>query len=431
MDILILSSISPYKSAGFVNDHIKALIQAGHKVDFLTKYKFDNMLPNMYSIYDMEEPVSEKKSLSINLKSFINKHFRKLVVYLKSIKPTYLITLPDELNPGTSPEMVAKRLDNNYDLIIVIFWVGMISSRTLELLSEKFNCPIIIRAVDVGPMTGGCYYFGECRGFTNGCNNCPAYKQFPSKHHPEFNYKYKKNVYDKISCAYVGNDWSRKWVKMSGIIDEKKIFSMGIVIDDNIFKRYDKIHARKKLNLPLDKFIMFAGSANINIPRKGFGKLIKAVNIVTKRLGDDKIQLVVASRNNKSIEGLFDSEILNVGFLSTDNLALMYAASDVFLSPSLDDGGPSMVNQSFMCGTPVVAFKVGVAMEMVDNFKSGYLAELGNSNDFALGIVGMYETMKKEEENVRQNCRRIAMERDSYRVFSTKVEEIYNTLISK
>lgn len=431
MNILILSSISPYKSAGFVNDHIQALIQAGHNVDFLTKYKFDNMQSNMYSVYDIEEPVKRNKTLSVIIKSFLKQHFRKVVVYLKNRKPSNLITLHDELNPGTPPELVVNRLNNKYDLIITTFWVGMISSRTLELLSEKYKCPIIIIAVDLGPITGGCYYIGECKGYAKGCKSCPAYKQFPSKEQSALNFAYKKSVYDKISCAYAGNQWAREWVKMSRIIDKRKVFPMGIVIDDKIFKRYNKVQAREALGLPLDKFIMFAGVANINIPRKGFGKLVESVNIVTNKIGKDNIQLVVASRDSKSIEGLFESKILNIGFLSTEKLALMYAAADVFLSPSLDDGGPSMVNQSFMCGTPVIAFKVGVALEMVENYQTGYLAELGDTKDFANGIIGMYESIKNREEYIRHNCRRIAMERNSYQTFASRVEEIYNSLISE
>ena len=62
------------------------------------------------------------------------------------------------------------------------------------------------------------------------------------------------------------------------------------------------------------------------------------------------------------------------------------AMSDVFLSPSIQDAGPMMLNQALMCGTPAVAFNIGVAYDII-NDKTGYLAKYRDSEDFCKGII--------------------------------------------
>jgi glycosyltransferase involved in cell wall biosynthesis len=67
-------------------------------------------------------------------------------------------------------------------------------------------------------------------------------------------------------------------------------------------------------------------------------------------------------------------------------LALVYAAVDVSLVPSLMDNLPNTVMESLACGTPVVAFRVGGLPEMITHQENGYLAEPGDAGDLAKGI---------------------------------------------
>jgi len=54
----------------------------------------------------------------------------------------------------------------------------------------------------------------------------------------------------------------------------------------------------------------------------------------------------------------------------------VYKAADLFISSSVEDSGPLMVNQSIAAGTPVAAFNVGVANDLVIDGKTGVLAPL-------------------------------------------------------
>ena len=56
-------------------------------------------------------------------------------------------------------------------------------------------------------------------------------------------------------------------------------------------------------------------------------------------------------------------------------------------SPSVDDFGPMMVNEAFMCATPIVAFNIGVARDLIKSEKTGYLAKKYDADDFASGLA--------------------------------------------
>lgn len=429
MKILILSSLSPYESSYLGLDQMNALIKAGHNVSFLSKYKYDNMIANMYSVFDYEKPKIKEK-FSSKIKHLLKKYFRNYVIKYKARSTSFMITSPDEENPPIPVDLIINKLDLEYDLIITLFWEGLISSKTINELYTQYGCPIIIQPVDMAPMTGGCYYFGNCREFLNSCEKCPVAKKFKTIDQPKKNFLYKKSVYANIKCAYSSNIWVSNWARQSGIISPQKIKTIGFVLNENQFRPFNKSEARKILGLPEDRFIAFSGAANINVSRKGFNRLVEAINFLPKNV-TSKLLLVVASRDSLSIESLFNIDVCNIGFLDSNRLSLMYSASDVFLSSTIDDAGPSMVNQSLMCGTPVIAFKVGVALELVENMKNGYLAELGDSYDFAIGISKIIELMSSEEASVRNYCREVAMLHNSYDAFSKRIMNIYKEIKEK
>ena len=67
-------------------------------------------------------------------------------------------------------------------------------------------------------------------------------------------------------------------------------------------------------------------------------------------------------------------------------MAEYYAASDLFLYPSLADNCPLVVLESMASGTPVIAFETGGIPELITNMRSGYIARYKNVDDFVKGI---------------------------------------------
>ena len=92
-----------------------------------------------------------------------------------------------------------------------------------------------------------------------------------------------------------------------------------------------------------------------------------------------------------------------------ETLAKVYQAADIFVCPSIEDSGPMMINESIMSGTPVVSFNMGVAADLVQSDKTGYIANLADSKDLAKGIHKIFSATKPEYQSLAANCRELGL----------------------
>ena len=62
-------------------------------------------------------------------------------------------------------------------------------------------------------------------------------------------------------------------------------------------------------------------------------------------------------------------------------------SGDVLLLPSIIEGLPGVILESFYCETPVVAYNVGGISELITNQKTGMLIEARNESQFAEAVI--------------------------------------------
>ena len=288
---------------------------------------------------------------------------------------------------------------------------------------------MILLAVAMNLMTGGCNYYGRCTKFKNECRSCPAEKFFLKYHNCAYkNFIHKKEFLNTINYAVAGNDYMKGEFAQTNIFDKSRIYHYLGCTNEKTFKPENKNIAREKLGLPKDYFIMFAGAANLKNPRKGMKVLNQAIEKIVITCGSQKLMLVVAGKNKMECFST-NLPIVNLGYLPMQKLALMYVAADVYLSPSLEDAGPSMVNQALMAGCPVVSFNIGVAKEIVVNGETGYCAKYNNSDDFANGINQIY--LSENCGAFRKNCREMALRYFSLAASGKRLQEIYEHLANR
>ena len=85
-------------------------------------------------------------------------------------------------------------------------------------------------------------------------------------------------------------------------------------------------------------------------------------------------------------------------------MAELYAVSDLFVTPSLQENLPNTLMEAMACGTPCVGFETGGIPEMIHHRINGYVAQYRNADDLARGIRWVlfeadYATLS---ENARQ-----------------------------
>ncbi len=66
---------------------------------------------------------------------------------------------------------------------------------------------------------------------------------------------------------------------------------------------------------------------------------------------------------------------------------MIYSASDIFILPSREDNLPNTILEAMSCGTPVVSFRVGGIPDLVENGRTGYLAQPGNFKEMGDLII--------------------------------------------
>lgn len=147
-------------------------------------------------------------------------------------------------------------------------------------------------------------------------------------------------------------------------------------VDTEIFKPIDRRLARYILNLnPEKRYILFGAIAGTNDRRKGFHLLHPALQQLAQYPGiSQNTELIVFGANApaSAIETGLPTHYM--GHLNDDvSLAVLYAAADVFVAPSMQDNLPNTVVEAMASGTPCVAFSIGGMTDMIDHGVTGLL----------------------------------------------------------
>lgn len=209
-------------------------------------------------------------------------------------------------------------------------------------------------------------------------------------------------------------------------IQKKYIFP---VLNEDLFCPIDKKIAKKELNLDENKKVIFFACQNLHDTRKGGKYVLAALDNFYNELTDEQrenIMVILAGRAEKEIESIVKFNCKTFGFVDTNKLIKLYQAADVYLSGAVIDAGPMMVNQALSCGIPVVAFKIGTALEVIDGQGTGYCAETGNVEDFERGIKWWYGLSDSEYDGVSKKCRQMAMDTTSYEACVDLLMNVWN-----
>lgn len=438
--ILILSTHRPSYSAGLGSDVMRCLKEGGHDVDFLCKYSTEFPKRGYKSI----ESRSAIKSICAR---FFSKRIKSL--FYKSrpdsspkdlykekgmiFNDSYEIHYPDECRPGFPVDQLLEHINKDYDLVITLWWFDFINSTALKEIYNKLHCPIMILSIDMAPVTGGCFYFNACRRFERECGKCIAIGSDDSNDFTHRNYLVKRDNYAAINCAFLGNSWMNEFALRSGLFPKKNIFKIGCIIDENEFIPADRRELRSELGLAHDSIILLARSSKEL--RKGARFIIHAINTLPERF-TERCSIVLVSIGDECLREHIQNKHIRheyMGRIDRKALIKLYQISDFFLSPSIDDAGPSMVNQSQMCGTPVVCFNNGTAVDVVINGQSGFktddISEKGFS-EILYRAIDMACNDKVSYDELRVTTRSTALMTSSKARFQENIMEYYQKMTS-
>ncbi len=268
---------------------------------------------------------------------------------------------------------------NRADVLHFHWMSGILDYENFDLIANK---PIVWTLADMAAFTGGCHYSEGCEGYKKDCSNCDLVG--PNKEIVNKTWETKKRAYEKLNNLTIicPSQWLADRAAESTLLKQFPIKMIPNPVPLSRFFPTNKIVARIKLGLDLNKRYILFGADNLTSKRKGGAQLAEALKILQSKkaknieiltFGEDKIDLPFPQ--------------VKMGYCSDDDkMRLIYSAADVFAFPSKEDNSPLTVSEAMACGTVVVSFPVGNIPELVQHKNNGYIAKTGDIEDFSTGL---------------------------------------------
>ena len=317
--------------------------------------------------------------------------------------------------------------------IIHLHWInqGFLSLGNLNKIIDSGK-PIVWTMHDMWPFTGTCHYSGECTKFKTACHHCPIlYSGGGARDISWQTFNKKKNLFKKARIHFVAcSQWLENLAKESALLESQEVCNIPNAINTQIFRPKDKIKAREKLQLPVDKKLLLFGSLKITDTRKGVSYLIEACRWIQQKYADLSGQLAIVTMGHEgdAAKDLFPFPVYSLNYVSNESgLADVYNAVDLYVTPSLQDNLPNTIVEAMACGVPCVGFYVGGIPQMIDHLHNGYVAEYKNAEDFANGIH--WALVEDDYNNLSEWAVRKALDTYSEKCVAKQYLAVYNKAI--
>lgn len=317
--------------------------------------------------------------------------------------------------------------------IINFHWVnqGMLSNRVLRKLTKQGK-KFVFTMHDMYNFTGICHYTRNCENFKKGCGNCLFIhkgKKADDLSKKIFNLKLNtpgRENFKFIACS----KWLKNIAVTSKMMWEKNVIDIPNPIDTEVFKIQNKKAAKTAFGIT-SKFAILFGAANFNDERKGMNYLIEALKIIYAHNPENEkiIQLVVFGKGKVNV--LLNNqpfEVVTAGYIRDESeMARLYAAADIFISPSLEDNLPNTVMEALATGTPCVGFNIGGLPELIKDGQNGYLAQPHNASHLAECIEKIL--FLEDKDRLSQNARNFVEENFSEPVVAMKYNNVFRAAV--
>lgn len=160
-----------------------------------------------------------------------------------------------------------------------------------------------------------------------------------------------------------------------------------------------KEEARKKIGIP-GNIILSVGRL---VPWKGFRMLIKIMPKLLEINQFFRLAIVGDGPERKNLEQMvknmgLDKKVYIIGKKSKEDLAVYFAASDMFVLNSGYEGFSHQILEAMAAGTPVVASSISGNKEVVDQGENGFLVKYNDEFNLIEAIKGLWQNSELRQE---------------------------------
>lgn len=266
-----------------------------------------------------------------------------------------------------------------------------------EYIKEK-NISVVWTFHDCWAFTGHCPYFDAigCEKWKTGCNNCQLKLHHPTSwllDNSSWNYEKKKKLFTGIKNMTIVTP--SKW--LAGLVKESFLKEYPVIVINNGINlenfKPTKSNFKQKYGIEDKKIIL--GVSSTWCKSKGIDDFIRLSTMLDENF---KIVLVGVTKEQKR---KLPSNILSID--RTDNiqqLAEIYTVADVFVNPTYEDNYPTTNIEAMACGTPVITYRTGGSVEIIEETGYGEIVEQGDIN----GIINALNKVSSLKNVNIQKC---------------------------
>jgi len=339
----------------------------------------------------------------------------------------YCFFSPEESYSWTTAQDILSLIDYTPDLIFVHFISEFINFKVVHELQQKTNAKIVWMMMDESFLTGGCHFPWECKGYTVNCSDCPAVLNDKKKNMPAQNFALKTKYMNADNHIVALSAHDEKRLAVSQLFQKNPKHRLLFPINEHQFFPIDKKEARKLFQLEERQKVIFYGALTFDDPRKGAIHFKEAIQVLEKRILsnhqsiDDYMILLAGINADNQLQTSIP--VKSIGRLPEHELSKLFSACDVYVSTSIEDSGPLMINMSIMSGTPVVSFAMGVAHDLI-NEQTGLLVPLGDAELLGTKIHEYLNEVQFNDRTFAKRCRDFAIKTFSFEATKYKIHQL-------
>lgn len=161
--------------------------------------------------------------------------------------------------------------------------------------------------------------------------------------------------------------------------ENRKIVHLPNGVNTDIFYPMEKVDAKMKLSLNVNKIYILFVSSNYIRAQKRYDIFKQVINILRDRYHLNIEEIILTNTKRELVP-------------------VYYNAADLHLLTSDFEGSPNSVKECLACNTPVVSTDVGNVKEMIDGLNSCKVARTNNPDELAKLA---YEALNSEKEDLR------------------------------
>ena len=339
-------------------------------------------------------------------------------------------TPPPAFNLDVTPD-IRRDLFYSYgpgevDVVVLHSITRLLTVREIHSIHAHYRAPLVWALADQAPLTGGCHYSYDCDGYTARCGWCPQLGSEREDDRSRAVLERRLELLSPLPIVFVAaSSGVADWVRRSAAFGSHRVERIPAITDDRVFRPFDRRAARDLLDVPQEAFVVLLGAGNLVHPRKGVVEYaVPALARLTELAPDRDVFVLAVGARGEELELPYPSRA--VGALSDPvAIALGYQAADAYLCPTIADAGPLMIPESLLCGTPVVAFDVGYAVDLVRDGETGYVVRSRDPDDLA---AALHELLRHPEpDRLRAACRAAPAHHTPARVVEAHVR-LYRSL---